>query len=74
MKAAKPILRWRTVGWGVLFGLVCIVLCFHFPTEYKWGLSIAGFAIAFYNILAVTRLRRAIRNLERTANEVEKEK
>ena len=61
------------MGWLVLFGVACAVLCFYFPRGYNWGLAIAAFAIAIYDIITSIRVRRALEDLDRIVSEIEKE-
>jgi hypothetical protein len=61
------------VGWGVLIGVVCIVLCFYFPRGYKRALVAFLFAITIYNIIATIRLRRALTELDHSHQTTEGE-
>lgn len=73
MKTSKPELGWKHVGWGVLMGIVCVVLCFYFPRGYKRALAAFLFATTIYSIIANIRLRRALTDLDRSRRTAERE-
>jgi hypothetical protein len=73
IKSTKTKFRWRVVGLGVLFGVICIVLCFHFPVEYKWVLGVGCLLVSVYRIYAYSRCTRTLHDLEKQMKDLERD-